>query len=59
MNFESCPGTGSSTRAGVLWKMKVRFFVLVLVLLVINTGCPKKLLKNGEHYIVGLQFKLC
>ena len=31
----------------------------VLVLLVINTGCLKKLLKNGEHQIVVFQFKLC
>ena len=33
--------------------------VRVLVLLVINTGCLKKLLKNGEHQIVDFQFKLC
>ena len=37
----------------------VKHFVRVLVLLVINTGCAKKLLKNGEHYIVDFQFKLC
>ena len=23
MTFESCPGTGNSTRTGILWKMKV------------------------------------
>ena len=33
----------------------VKRFVRVLVLLVINTGCPKKLLKNGEHCIVDFQ----
>ena len=36
----------------------VEHLVLVLVLLVINTGCLKKLLKNGEHHIVDFQFKL-
>ena len=30
----------------------VKDFVHVLVLLVINTGCLEKLLKNGKHYIV-------
>ena len=39
--FESCPEAGNSTRAGTLWKFKVKRFVRVLVLLVINTGCPK------------------
>ena len=34
-------------------------FVNVSVLLVINTGCLKKLLKNGENHIVDFQFKLC
>ena len=33
--------------------------VRALVLLVINTGCLKKLLKNGEHQIVDFLFKLC
>ena len=32
----------------------VKHFVRVLVLLVINTGCLKKFLKNGEHHIVDL-----
>ena len=41
LTLESCPGTGNSTRAGILWKFKVKCFVYVLVLLVINTGCPK------------------
>ena len=40
LTFESCPGAGNSTRAGILWKFKV-YFVRVLVLSVINTGCPK------------------
>ena len=35
----------------------VKRFVRVLVLLVINTGCPQKLLKNGD--IADFQFKLC
>ena len=39
--FESCPGAGNSTRAGILWKLKVKRFVRVLVLLVINIGRPK------------------
>ena len=30
----------------------VKHFVRILVLLVINTGCLEKLLKNGEHHIV-------
>ena len=55
--FESCPGAGNSTRAGILWKFKVKRSVRVLVLSVINTG-SQKLLKNGEHYIVDFQFKL-
>ena len=37
----------------------VKHFVRVLVLFVINTGCLKKFLKNGEHYIVDFQFNLC
>ena len=37
----------------------VKHFVRVLVLLVINTGCLKKFLKNGEHYVVDFQFNLC
>ena len=41
LTFESCPGAGNSTRAGILWKFKVKRFVRVLVLLVINIGCPK------------------
>ena len=41
LTFESCPGAGNSTRAGILWKFKVKHFVHVLVLLVINTRCPK------------------
>ena len=40
-DFESCPRAGNSTRAGILWKFKVKRFVRVLVLLVINTGCLK------------------
>ena len=41
LTFESCPGAGNSTRAGILWKLKVKRFVSLLVLLVINRGCPK------------------
>ena len=37
----------------------VKHFVRVLVLLVINTGCLKQILKNGEHYIVDFQLNLC
>ena len=37
----------------------VKRFVRVLVLLVINTGCPNKIAKNREHYIVDFQLKLC
>ena len=58
LTFESCLGAGNSTRAGIFWKFKAKHFVRVLVLSVINTGCPKKLLNNGEHYIVDFQFKL-
>ena len=36
-----------------------KHFVRVLVLLVINTRCLKKFLKNGEHYVVDFQFNLC
>ena len=39
--FESCPAAGNSTRVGILWKLKVKRFVHLLVLLVINRGCPK------------------
>ena len=41
LTFESCPGAGNSTRAGILWKFKVKHFVCVLVLSVINIWCPK------------------
>ena len=41
LTFESCPGAGNSTRAGILWKLKVKRFVCLLALLVINRGCPK------------------
>ena len=37
----------------------VKRFVRVLVLLVIDTGRLKKLLKNREHHVVDFQFKLC
>ena len=37
----------------------VKHIFRVLVLLVINTGCVKKFLKNGEHYVVDFQFNLC
>ena len=40
-DFQKCPGAGNSTRAGILWKFKVKRFVRVLVLLVINIGCPR------------------
>ena len=51
LTFESCPGAGNSTRAGILWKFKVKHFVRVLVLSVINTGCPKIAKKWGTlHY---------
>ena len=48
LTFESCPGSGNSTRAGILWKFKVKHFVRVLVLLVINIGCPKNCQKMGN-----------
>ena len=41
LTFKSFPGAGNSTRAGILWKLKVKCFVRLLVLLVINRGCPK------------------
>ena len=41
LTFESFPMAGNSTRAGILWKLKVKRFVRLLVLLVINRGCPK------------------
>ena len=41
LTVKSCPGARNSTRAGILWKFKVKHFVRVLVLSVINTGCPK------------------
>ena len=40
-DFESSPGAGNSTRAGILRKFKVKRFVRVLVLSVIKTECPK------------------
>ena len=58
LTFESCPGAGNSTRAGILWKFKVKRFVRVSVLLMINTGCPKIAKLNGEHHNVDFQFKL-
>ena len=48
LTFESCPGAGNSTRAGILWKFKVKHFVRVLVLSVINTGCPKNCQTMGN-----------
>ena len=36
------------TRAGTLWKFKMKRFVRVLVLSVINTGCPKNCLQMGN-----------
>ena len=41
LTFESCPGAGNSTRTGILWKLKLKRFVRLLVLLVINRGCIK------------------
>ena len=41
LTFESCPRARNSTRMGILWKFKVKRFVRVFVLSVINTGCPK------------------
>ena len=41
LTFESCPGAGNSTKVGILWKLNVKRFVRLLVLLVINRGCPK------------------
>ena len=41
LTFENYAGVRNSTRAGILLKFKVKRFVRVLVLLVINTGCPK------------------
>ena len=46
LTFESCPGAGNSTRAGILWKFKVKHFVRVLVLSVINTGVSQKITKQ-------------
>ena len=40
LTFESCPGARNLTRAGILWKLKVKRFVRLLVLLVIE-GVPK------------------
>ena len=40
LTFESCPEAGHSTRAGILWKLKVKRFVHLLVLSVIE-GVPK------------------
>ena len=40
LTFESFPGAGNSTRAGIMWKLKVKRFVHLLVLLVIE-GVPK------------------
>ena len=57
LTFESCQGAGNSTRAGILWKSKVKRFARVLVLLVINTGCPITD-KEWEHCIVDFHFKL-
>ena len=48
LTFESCPGAGNSTREGILWKFKVKHFVRVLVLSVINTGCPRNCLTMGN-----------
>ena len=31
LTSESCPGAGNSTRAGILWKLKVKRFVRLLV----------------------------
>ena len=36
----------------------VKLFICVLVLLVINTGCPKNLLKMGNTALSDFQFKL-
>ena len=33
LTFESCPRARNSTRAGILWKLKVKRFVRLLVLL--------------------------
>ena len=51
MAFESCTGTGNSTRAGILWKFKVKHFVRVD-----KYRVSQELLTNGEHYIVDFQF---
>ena len=40
LTFESCPGAGDWTRAGILSKLKVKHFVRLLNLLVIE-GVPK------------------
>ena len=44
MTFESCPGAGNLTRAGILWKLKVKHVVRLLVLLVIKG--VRKIAKN-------------
>ena len=72
LTFESCPGAGNSTRAGILWKFKVKHFVRVLVLSVINKGGGgQKLLNNGntkllisssnyaKHHIMCAQEAIC
>ena len=47
LTSKSCQGAGNSTRAGILWNFKVKRFVRVLVLLVINVGCPRIAKKWG------------
>ena len=58
LTFESCPGAGNSTRAGILWKFKVKHFVRVIGFISDKYRVSQKLLNNGEHYIVDFQFKL-
>ena len=68
-NLKSCPWLGLFEVFTGLWLSAptfcikgydyVKHFVPVLVLLVINTGCLKKFLKSGEHYIVDFQFNPC
>ena len=49
LTFESCSGTGNSTRARILWKFKVKRFVRVLVLLVIKSGNTTLLISSSNY----------
>ena len=45
-----------------LWLSTPTFCIIMIIIIIIMiaiTGCLKKFLKNGEHYIVDFQFNLC